>query len=130
MSVMLDNLELPEEMIWLDEAQWSDVEQSTAYALSGALLIDGATKLAGRTMTLGGDNCWAQWSLCKQLIALSNEFGRKMNISLEDGRRYTVMFRHGDGDCVEISRIYERQPRDEDWCRLTLRFLILEEVTA
>ena len=46
---------------------------------------------------------------------------------LEDGQEFTVLFRHGDGDCVEVARLYERQPQDEDWCRLTLRFLIMSE---
>ena len=133
-TVWIDRLETPlsapirlDEAVWLDEAGWSDVEQTTSYALSGSLFVEGGTKLAGRTMTIGGDNCWATWSQCKQLVALSNECGLKLHVLLEDGRAFTVLFRHGDGDCVEVARLYERQPQDGDWCRLTLRFLILSE---
>ena len=46
MSVTLDDISLPEEMIWLDEAKWNRVAQSTGYALSGSLLVQSGTKLS------------------------------------------------------------------------------------
>lgn len=127
MSVTLDDISLPEEMIWLDEAKWNRVAQSTGYALSGSLLVQSGTKLQGRTMTIGGDNCWASWALCKQLLSLADEAGKEMTITLEDGRAFKVIWNYEDGDPVDATRIYERQPQDEDWCRLTLRFLIIGE---
>ena len=124
MSATLDTITLPDEAIWLNEASWSAVAQSTSYTLSGSLVVEQGVKLAGRPMRLGGDNCWARWSLVKQLLETTHEADKEMTLTLEDGRRFTVIWNHDDGDPVEVTRLYERQPRDNDWCRLTMKFLI------
>lgn len=127
MSATLDDITLPEEMIWLDEAKWSAVAQSTGYALSGSLIVEQGVKLAGRQMSLGGDNCWARWSLVKQIQSTTHVPDKRMTLTLEDGRSYQVIWDH-ENDPIEITRIYERQPHDDDWCRMTLHFIIIEDL--
>lgn len=126
MNATLDDMTLPEEMIWLDEAKWTAVAQSTEYTLNGALIVQQGVKQAGRQMSLGGDNCWARWSLVKQLQETTHVADKRMTLTLEDGRSYLVIWDH-ENDPIEITRIYERQPQDDDWCRMTLHFIIVGE---
>ena len=50
----LNALALPGDMMWTDEFNWSPVERSIDYSLTGALIVDIGTRQAGRTITLEG----------------------------------------------------------------------------
>lgn len=46
---------LPDDMAWPDEFTWRAVEQKTSYGVTGALFVESALKLAGRTIELQAD---------------------------------------------------------------------------
>ena len=60
---------LSERLIWTDEFSWNAAETETAYSTTGALLIDVATRQAGRTYTLDGtaSAAWMTLELCNLL---------------------------------------------------------------
>ena len=64
-------LTLPDALSWADEYSWSPVVQSKTYTTTGALLIEEATRLAGRPYTLEGsqDRTWCTRALVEQLRA-------------------------------------------------------------
>ena len=62
-------LDLSDRLAWTDEFGWSPVEQSTEYSTTGALLVDVATKLAGRPITLEGKET-ATWLPRATCVAL------------------------------------------------------------
>jgi hypothetical protein len=127
-TATLDSISLPEDMIWLDQSSWTPVAQGTEYSLAGSLLIEQSKKLAGRPITLGGDNAWTTWKVAESIIALSYETEKEMTLVLND-RTFTVMFRHEDGDVVDITRIYDREPEDDDEVIVKLRLMVIEETT-
>ena len=45
-------LPLPDDLLWSDEHAWSPAVASTSYLITGALLIQSATRQAGRPITL------------------------------------------------------------------------------
>ena len=51
---------LPDDLLWADEHAWSPAVASVSYLLTGALLVQSATRQAGRPITLVGpsDMAW------------------------------------------------------------------------
>ena len=47
-------LTLPDDLLWSDEYAWTPTVASTSYLITGALLIQWATRQAGRPITLVG----------------------------------------------------------------------------
>lgn len=118
-------IELPDDLIWIDEFGWSPVSQAIDLSLTGALIIQEGAQAAGRPMTLAGgaDFGWASRSLVKQLSQLAATALRVMTLTLHDGSGYNVMFRR-DGVPVDAKPVISySDPADADDYVLTLRFL-------
>ncbi len=124
-------LMLPDDLLWSDEHSWSPTVASNSYLITGALLIQSATRLAGRPITLVGapDMAWVTRSTVEQLrlwaaVALTDSTGRFL-LSLVDGRAFTVAFRHTE-TAIDAEPVLGFPARaDTDFYRLTLRFLEL-----
>ena len=65
-------VDLGERLLWTDEYEWSAVIQETAYSTTGALLVDVATRQAGRPISLDGQSgaAWMPRSVIAQLNSL------------------------------------------------------------
>jgi hypothetical protein len=122
-------LSLPDDLLWSDEHAWTPAITSTTYLLTGALLMQSATRQGGRPITLVGapDMAWVRRSSVEQLRAwaslpVGSNSGR-FGLSLADGRSFTVAFRHAEG-AIEAEPVLGIPARsDADLYRLTLRFL-------
>src|SRR5574338_1128201 len=64
-------LPLPDDLLWSDEHAWSPAVASTSYLITGALLIQSATRQAGRPITLVGahDMAWVTRAMVELLRA-------------------------------------------------------------
>jgi hypothetical protein len=62
-------LTLPDDLSWVDEHQWTPAVASASYLLTGALLIESATRQAGRPITLQApdDMAWVSRTIVDQL---------------------------------------------------------------
>lgn len=92
-------IQLPRGMLWIDEFNWSAVEKAAEYSVTGALLIDAATKLAGRPLTLQGtsDAGWIERGVLKALRALAAADAVGVHVlTLADGRIFNVQFAPGE----------------------------------
>lgn len=96
MAITLDNgqtvLALPDNLVWQDEYAWTPVAQSLEYSLSGAVLFEESTKLAGRPVTLSGGPQWA-WltrTELETLRTLLDEAALSLTLTLHDARTLTV----------------------------------------
>jgi hypothetical protein len=80
---------------WVDEYEWSPVEQASAYSTTGALLIDVALKQAGRPITLVGTDtaAWISRALCDTLQAWASLPGITLTLTLR-GTAHQVVFDH------------------------------------
>ncbi len=125
--ITLDNIELPGDLMWVDETQWSPVAQSETHTLSGSLLIETDVKQAGRPITLAGseDSCWVTRETVLALLAFSYVPEKSMTLTLGDGRTFTVMFRRdGSASGIEANPIIERvPPLLTDWNTIILQFV-------
>lgn len=124
--ITLDAISLPDDLEWVDETDWTPVEQTTEYSLEGALVIDAATKQAGRPITLThyeGD-VWVSRATVLALMAMAAVAGKEMTLTLWNGETHQVMFRFDDGPPVEAAPIHPLSPpADDDWYTLTLRLM-------
>lgn len=120
MAITLDSTTLPESLIWLDEYAWMPVDQSSEYTLTGALVIEPATKQAGRPITLHGD-----WATKAEIEALKLKLAadEEMTLTLHDDRGFTVRFDH-EGPGISATPVLEyADPTENTQYILTLKFL-------
>lgn len=90
-------VQLPRGLVWADEHDWAEAEQSTEYSITGALLVDAQAKDGGRPITLQAedDAGWMRRDTLAQLRALANVPGATYPLTLADGRTFTVLFAPG-----------------------------------
>jgi hypothetical protein len=124
MAFLLDAIALPD-LIWVDEFDWTPVEQSVATTLTGAIIVESAARQAGRLITLEGaaEYGWASRSLVKSLYAKAQTPALQMTLTIDDARSFTVIFNHA-GNPIEAKQIVGyRNPGDTDYYQLTLRLM-------
>ena len=122
-------LPLPDDLLWSDEHAWSPAVASTSYLITGALLIQSATRQAGRPITLMGapDMAWVTRATVELLrawaaIPIGTATGH-FALTFADGRSFTVVYRHAEA-AIEAEPVLGIPARaDTDFYRLTLRFL-------
>lgn len=126
-----EQLNLPDDLIWVDEHNWTPTVSSVSYTITGAMIVQSSSKQAGRYISLAGpaDMAWVTRSTVAALsawasTALSDTAGR-FQLDLADGRSLNVAFRHDDTP-VEAEPVLGIAARsNDDFYRLTLRFLEL-----
>ena len=124
-----DTLVLPDDLLWSDEHSWSPVVSSVSYLITGSLLVQSATRQAGRAITLvaPADMAWVTRSVVNVLrdwaaLPLDAVSGR-FELTLVDGQVFTVAFRHGDG-AIEAEPVTGFPARsDTDFYRVTLKLM-------
>lgn len=124
--ITLDGIEISPYLLWIDEI-WTPVVQREEYFLAGSLEIQTSIRQAGRPITLAAEDenhAWVPRSTVLALMALAAVPGKEMSLVLADGRKFTVVFRHGDGPPVEGVPVVGFSPlSDSDYYNLTLRLL-------
>ena len=127
--ITLDDLILPDELVWVDETDWSPVAQSESRLLSGSLEIQCGTKLSGRPLTLSREQgeVWAPRQTVLALMALAAEPAKEMTLTYHDGRVFRVVFRQSE-QAIEARQVKEfNNPELTPWYQIkSLKFLILE----
>lgn len=124
-------LPLPDDLLWADEHAWSPAVASVSYLLTGALLVQSATRQAGRPITLVGpsDMAWVTRATVATLhnwaaAPFSASSGR-FELTLADARAFTVAFRHTD-TAIEAEPVLGFPAQsDTDFYRITLRLMQL-----
>ena len=90
MNITLDSLQLPDDMVWKDELDWTPVGQTITPTLDGSLLMEDNPLFSGQPITLVGI---ADRSLILQLKALEAQLSSPMVLALHDGKLRTVYWR-------------------------------------
>ena len=91
-------LALSDRLHWTDEFDWHPVEQASSYSTTGALLIDVATRQAGRPITLQGTDtqAWMTRTTMLQLAAWAALPGAVLTLTVRGVAR-DVVFDHAQG---------------------------------
>lgn len=120
---------LPADLYWADEVAWSPVLQTAERTITGAVILQTATRIGGRPITLQApdeSSCWAPRSDVEQLMAWAAVAGLQLTLTLR-GTSRTVVLRHQDGAAVQarpIAHMSDVQPTD--WYSIdTIQFMEL-----
>ncbi len=123
--ITLATIELPPDLHWADETDWTAVASHLEYGITGAGFIDASKKKTGRPITLVGneESCWLPRSRVLALQGLADEPGKKMALVCH-GREATVMFAPGKRPFAAAPLWDEWPPADDDIWVLTAVNLI------
>ncbi|WP_247424920.1 hypothetical protein [Ralstonia pseudosolanacearum] len=118
-------LALPDDLLWADEHAWTPAVAAVSYLLTGALLVESAARQKGRPLTLVGaaDMAWVTRAAVNTLYAWAASPASRFELTLADGRAYTVAFRHNE-TAIEAEPVTGFPAwREGDFYRLTVRFM-------
>lgn len=118
-------LPLNDDLFWADEFNWSKVSQSKEHSVTGALLLDYGTYLAGRPITLQPetpDSAWISKQTLDALVSWASVAAREFTLSIK-GVDYHVVFRQMDGAIDASPVIHYSDSQATDWYSATLRFM-------
>jgi hypothetical protein len=119
---------LPSDLYWEDEASWAPVEQSIERTITGALIVNVASRSGGRLITLKPEDegsAWVTRSVLEQLRNWAAVPGKTATLTLR-GTTRSVMFRHHDGSALEASPVVHFNDVDSgDYYRCTIRLMEL-----
>lgn len=123
-TIQLAAVTLPGDLLWVDEFDWTPVLQQQTYALDGALMVEHASRLAGRPITLQGaeDQGWVTRATLVSLYALAQAPSTGLPLTLSDGSTRLVVFRH-DQIAIEARPILRAIPDAGSYYQLTLRLM-------
>jgi hypothetical protein len=124
--MQLDNLTLPEDLIWIDEFDWSPIEQSQSYSITGALIIETGTKQAGKPITLSGGQDFGVIGRAdlKQLQAKLTKT-TPLVLTLNDTRTFNVIFNHAKNPIDAKPWIDYSTPDDADFYTLKISLIVV-----
>jgi hypothetical protein len=107
MSIILDGLTLPYDCIWEDEFSWSGVQAAQRFTLQGTQIIESSQvhSGAGRPITLYSADAWIERADLLTLHGWAQDAGKTMTLTLHDGRRFYVQFRHWEAPVIEAEHI-------------------------
>lgn len=123
MSITLDAITLPSDLIWSDEFDWTPMQQNESYTLSGALVIETGLKLKGRQITLtSGEDVWIDRQTVVALYAKLSS-SAVMVLTLNDARVFNVIFRNSQQPLQATPIIDYATPDNADWYSLSLKLM-------
>jgi len=123
MTITLEAIGLPDDLLWSDEYLWSPVKQSMQLSLSGKPIIQEAAQVKGRPITLEGDqeSAWVTKQTLEQLRALEATPNNDMTLDYH-GSAFTVRFSRSDGNPIEARPIVGfANPQNDDVYSLRLK---------
>lgn len=122
-------LDLPPDLIWVDELTASNVVQRSKRSAFGTLIISAMQLQGGQRITLQGEggSAWIERRTLKQIKQWTSVPGLRLDLDIR-GESFSVVFDHGDADETRAlgmqSVIDFCDKQDDDYYgSLVLRFL-------
>ena len=126
--MQLHDIALPDDLLWVNEFDHNPVAQSTERTLTGGLLIQEQAKRYGRSIILVGESSgWVRRSTVLALYALAETPNQPVQLTVADGRIFTVVFDREQGSPITATPILpSAYPQNEDWYSLKIQLLVVE----
>ena len=126
MTITLDTITLPEDLVWANEYNWSPVVQSAKKSVTGAIIIQEAIQQKGRSIVLTGASnaAWIDRTTLDALQVKSNTVDLAMVLA-HNGTAYNVIFdRSSNSDTgMSVKEIYPvANPTSDHIYQITLKF--------
>lgn len=122
-------LDLPPDLIWVDELTASNVVQRSKRSAFGTLIISAMQLQGGQRITLQGEggSAWIERRALKQIKQWGSVPGLRLDLDIR-GETFSVVFDHGDADetrALGMQSVIDFCDKQEDdyYGSLVLRFL-------
>jgi len=125
MALTLDGIAIEHDFVWIDEFDFTPIQQSETRTLTGALVFESAVKQKGRPITIaeGDKPARAIKATVDDLYALLAQ-NKVMTLVLPDGRTFQTRFKNDDGKPVDAKpHTYFEVMDDTDYYTLTLQLI-------
>ncbi len=123
----LDDLTLPDSLVWTDEFNFNQMAQETERSLTGGLLVQEGAKQFGRPITLSEN--WLDRATLDALVTKEGLATTPMTLVLADGREFAVIFDRTRGPAIEATPVHRLATAANvpTWkYQVTLRLLTVE----
>lgn len=122
-------IEMPFDLQWDDEFNYSPVQQTVTFSITGAMLVEESTKQAGRPITLSGktDGTWLSRADVMILQGWASTPNLVMQLGIRGGFK-TVIFHHENGSALEGLQAYfihDGALRPNTFYHISIKFLEL-----
>lgn len=114
-----------DDLIWADEFAWAPVEQTVDRTITGALIVQTATRVAGRPITLAAESDSSGWiarAALDQFKTWAAIPGQVMTLVYRGGT-HSVIWRHQDTALDVTPVVFYSDVQAGDYYRATLRFM-------
>ena len=121
----ISSIEFSDDLAWTDELSWQPVEQAVQRTITGALIVQSATRVAGRPISLSpadDSSGWVTRAVLDQLRVWAATPGQELILTLR-GTARDVIWRHQDGAIDATPLIPFADPDADDYYSATLRFM-------
>ena len=127
MTITLDAITLPEDLVWVNEYNWSPVVQDAKKSVTGALIIQEAKQLTGRSIVLSGaeNAAWIDRATLDALQVKSDTVDLAMVLT-HNSTAYNVMFdRSSNSDTgITVKEVYPvANPTSDHVYQITLKLI-------
>jgi len=125
MYITLDDVQLDDQIQWVNEFEHDAVAQTQERSITGALLVQQGIKLHGREIDLRSNGgAWTPLSVVRRLETMRDEWGRVMLLTLADSRQFHVIFNRASGPPLTAEPIFrEAYPTADSVYSINLRLL-------
>lgn len=123
------SIDLPGDLEWIDEHDWSAVESVMVRSLTGRMIIQSQARVAGRPITLEphqGTGSWMTRGTYKLLKPWLDAPGQILTLTLH-GESYQVAFRHHEEPAASGRAVlFYSDPTDLHKMQGTFKFITVE----
>lgn len=127
MAIILGGVTLSPHMLWVDENDYSTVDQSAVRTLGGNVLVYAQQLSKGIPITLRGveDTGWLLKPQVVAVQALADAAGASYALTL-GSKSFTVVFRHHEPPAFEANALIPRvETTDSDYYTATIKLMTI-----
>lgn len=121
--MILDTLTLPTDLLWVNEFDWTPVQQTQSRSITGALIVESGIKTKGQSITLAGDNTSGMIALSDLKLLQAKLNNTSMVLTLNDARTFNVIFDHTKTPIEAKQQIDYSDPSDADFYTLKINLI-------
>jgi len=123
--ITLDDITLPDDIIWVDEFAWDKINSEKQYSVTGSLIVQADAKQAGRPITLTGDEktAWITRQTLLQLQIKAESLGAVWTLTWIDGRTFNVIFDHSQIALEAEPLLYISDPQLEHFYKVKIKLI-------
>jgi hypothetical protein len=126
MAISLDAISLSPSLLWIDEFDWTPIEQVESRSITGNLILQTGVRAGGRPITLKAGDTYG-WLARSTVLALQAKLAGTPPFVLTIGSHtFSVAWRHAGGKPIEARPVVDyADPLDADPYIVTLNFLVI-----